>query len=68
MMPLINALEREGYPIAKINVFENTDFGIKYKIEAVPTFLILKNGTEIKRLIGSQTKVALLAALDTQEN
>ncbi len=49
--------------IAKVNVDDSPKLSAKYKIRALPTLVILKNGKEIKRLIGFNNEEQLLKAI-----
>ena len=49
--------------IEQVNVDENTDLAIKFKVNAFPTFLIFKNGKEMERFSGFRTKEELLNTL-----
>lgn len=40
--------------VAKLNVYENTDLGVRYQIQAVPTLIFFQNGVVVARLVGSQ--------------
>jgi thioredoxin 1 len=51
------------YKIAKIDVGKYPEIGTEFNIESVPAFIIFKDGKEVKRLIGEQTKQQLMDAL-----
>ncbi|RJX16594.1 thioredoxin [Candidatus Bathyarchaeota archaeon] len=36
----------------KLNVDENPTTAVKYRISAIPTLVILKNGVEVERIVG----------------
>jgi thioredoxin 1 len=66
MMPVIEELAADlggTVKVVKANVLENESLAVKYKIAAVPTFIVIKNGQEVGRLRGVQPKAALLEAL-----
>lgn len=42
--------------ITKVLVDDNKDIARKYRVMSVPTILIIKDGKEIKRLVGLQQK------------
>lgn len=42
--------------IAKILVDDNKEIALKYRVMSVPTMLLMKNGKEVKRLVGLQQK------------
>jgi thioredoxin 1 len=50
--------------ICKINVDENQANAAKYSITTIPALLIFKDGKEVNRIIGTQSKTDLLAALE----
>lgn len=49
--------------LVKINVDQNPINGLNYKITGVPTFIIFKDGKEVVRRIGAQSKQQLLDML-----
>ena len=46
--------------IAKVNVDETSSVAQDFGIQAIPTLVLFKDGNEIKRFIGLQTKEVLL--------
>ena len=50
--------------IAKINVDQNPISASEYQIMGVPTFIIFRNGNEIARRVGAQSKQQLLDMLE----
>ncbi|HPV70633.1 MAG TPA: thioredoxin [Candidatus Magasanikbacteria bacterium] len=65
MLPVVEeiAKELEGQTqkkIAKINVDEFGEMAEKYDVASIPTFILFKNGQEVKRVSGAQAKEALL--------
>lgn len=65
--PVISELAKEiqgKYKVGKINVLAYSSIGTKYEIESVPALLFFKDGKEVKRLIGEQTKEKMLATLE----
>jgi len=49
----------ESIPVAKINTDDNTDAASEYRISALPTLVFFKDGQEVARLLGLQSKTAL---------
>lgn len=43
---------RTEFDIAKINIDDDQDLAREYKIEAVPTMLVFKNGKKVDELMG----------------
>lgn len=44
------------YTFAKLNVDEDQELAIKYKVQSVPTFLFLKKGALVDFAVGYMTK------------
>lgn len=62
MNPILDEIEQE-YPdlkITRIDIDQNRDMLEKYDIQSVPTYLIIKDGNEIDRIIGAKPKFAFL--------
>lgn len=51
----------EGVRIAKVNVDEQKALAQRYQIRGIPAWLLFKDGKEIKRVSGVQSKEDLLA-------
>jgi thioredoxin 1 len=69
MAPVIEELadQLDGVvKIAQADVQQNEPLAVKYGISAVPTFLVFKNGQEVGRLRGLQSKARLLQLLETK--
>lgn len=65
--PIIEELAKEykdKIKIGKIEVGENPDTAVKYKIMSIPALLIFKDGKVIESRTGLQSKSALKAILD----
>lgn len=66
MAPVIEALAADlggTVKVAKVAVQRNEPLAVKYRIAAVPTFIIFRDGQEVGRLRGLQKKEALLEAV-----
>lgn len=50
--------------IAKMNVDENMATPAKFGVRSIPNMVILKNGVEAGRVVGSQPKDNIKAAID----
>ena len=58
------AAESQGrYRIAKLNVDENPQTSVRYRIASIPTLLIFKDGQLVDRLVGVQPKQAIAERL-----
>src|SRR5262245_35973203 len=50
--------------VAKLNIDENPQAAARYRVQSIPTLLLLKNGLEIDRLIGVQPKTEILRRVE----
>lgn len=50
--------------VREINVDENRETAIRFGIQSIPTLILFKNGEEIKRFIGLQTRKVLSRAIE----
>ncbi|MDL2292331.1 thioredoxin [Acholeplasma sp. OttesenSCG-928-E16] len=46
--------------VAKVNVDDNQNLAISYKVNSIPTVMIFENGVPTKTLVGVQSKNTLL--------
>ncbi len=54
--PVIDALAKDHtgeIVFGKLNVDENQEVAVKYEIMSIPTLLVFKNGTLVKRIVGA---------------
>jgi thioredoxin 1 len=49
--------------VGKLDVDANPQTAARYRVQSIPTLLILKNGQEVDRLVGAQPKAAILQRL-----
>jgi thioredoxin 2 len=64
--PTIEALARElagKVLIGKLDVDANTTSAARFGVQSIPTLLILKQGKEVDRLVGVQSREAILRRL-----
>ena len=54
--PILEELAGEGYHIGKVDVDQAPDLAGTYRVMSIPTLILFKNGEEVKRFIGLQTK------------
>ncbi len=69
MAPVVTELESEldgKVKAVKINVAEEADLARKYNVQAVPTFIMFRNGSESSRLVGSVPKSELAEFINGQ--
>ena len=63
--PVIEQLADEledKLPVGKIDVDEDRELAMEYGVMSIPTVIYFKNGVEVKRFVGVQTKDKLLEA------
>jgi thiol-disulfide isomerase/thioredoxin len=63
MQPVIQQLERSGIPIRHVDVETEPQLAQRYGVRSTPTFVVMRGGQEVTRLIGIQTAAELNAAL-----
>jgi thioredoxin 1 len=64
--PIVEQLAREysgKVVFGKLNVDENPDTAQKFSVMAIPTLLVMKNGTEVDRIVGVLPKSQLEAKI-----
>jgi thioredoxin 1 len=49
--------------VVKVDADENPDTVARFRVRALPTVIVLKNGSEVERIRGARTKKRLLAAV-----
>ncbi len=67
MAPVFSELEQEyggRLRAVKVNVASDGDLAMRYDVDAVPTFILFKNGKESARIIGAVPKEELSAMID----
>ena len=55
--------ERPDVKIAKVNVDEQMELAMEYKVSSIPTLLVFKGGSLEKKSVGMQPKEELLKLL-----
>jgi thioredoxin 2 len=67
LAPVIEELAAEmagRVRVAKLNVDENPATAARYRIQSIPTLLVLKGGRELDRIVGVQPKAAIVQRLE----
>ena len=64
--PILEERAGEGYHIGKVDVDQAPDLAGNYRVMSIPTLILFKNGEEVKRFVGLQTKDTLKALLDAE--
>ena len=51
------------FMVCKLNVDDQQDIALKYKVMSIPTLIVFKNGAEVKRSVGVIPKEEILALI-----
>ncbi|MDF1743132.1 MAG: thioredoxin domain-containing protein [Gimesia sp.] len=71
MSPLISRLKREGFSIKKVDVDQEPELARRFKVTSIPAFVLVIEGREVARSVGSTTESNLrrmLARIPTAES
>lgn len=49
--------------IGKLNIDENPDTAMQYRVMSIPTFIVFQNGQEVERLVGFMSKEEMMSQL-----
>ncbi len=62
LAPIIDQVAEEAadFVVGKVNVDEEPDLAMKYKIMSIPTLVAIKGGEVVKQSVGMQTKQQIL--------
>jgi thioredoxin 1 len=66
MMPILEELDQEysgKVKFGKVNVDEENELAERYQIMSIPTFIFMKNGKIIDKVIGAVPKTTLVKKL-----
>jgi thioredoxin 1 len=60
MSPLLEELAQAetSFAFAKVNVDENSELAMRFNVLSIPTFIVLKGGSEVGRFSGAMSKDA----------
>ena len=58
------AFENSKISIAKLNVDHAKDISTEYSVRGIPCLIIFKNGVEVDRIVGLQSKEEILTTLN----
>ena len=62
--PVVEELAEEGYAVGKVDVDQNMALAQQFRVVSIPTLILFKDGTEVKRFVGLPSKDELKAALE----
>jgi len=67
--PIVEEINKDSVTkFQMIDVDSEVELAKKFEIRSVPTFILIKNGTEIKRTTGAQTREQLEAFINYEKN
>lgn len=67
MGPIVEELAKEfegKYKIGKLNVDDNQDIAVRYRVMSIPTFLFFKDGALKETVTGAVSKNELISKLE----
>lgn len=59
MSPIVEGLQRQGYPVYKVDVDQRPDLAKQFRITGMPTFLLVVDGKEVMRQTGATSESQL---------
>lgn len=59
MSPIISRLQRQGYSIKKVNIDEHRDLANRFKVNLLPTFVLVVQNQEVSRIVGATSEAQL---------
>lgn len=64
--PIIDQIadERTDVKVCKVNVDDEQELAVQFKVMSIPTLLVFKDGQVVNQSLGSKPKAAILAMLD----
>ena len=68
LAPVIDQIAKETagrVRVGKLNVDENPQTATRFRVQGIPTLLVLQNGRETDRIVGVQSKEAIMERLIT---
>jgi thioredoxin 1 len=64
--PVVEDLKKEGFQFQIIDADYEQLLAKKFEVKSVPTFILIKNEKEVKRITGTQTKESLLEFIENE--
>ncbi len=58
------AQERTDIKVGKVNVDEQMDLALSYRVMSIPTLMVFRQGELVKQQVGAMPKASILAMLD----
>jgi thiol-disulfide isomerase/thioredoxin len=64
MVPVLQRMERDKFPIRRIDITEEHGLAQQYKVDRIPTLVLLVEGKEIKRFVGLTDEAELRSEMN----
>ena len=66
LMPIIEEIahSQDSIKVCKVNVDDESQLAMKYKVMTIPTLIAFKNGEVVGKLIGVQSKEKILSLFE----
>lgn len=64
MVPVLQRMENDKYPIRKIDITQHPDISRKYNVDRIPTLILMVDGQEVKRFQGVRSEKELRQAMN----
>ena len=55
--------ENDSIRVGKVNVDEQGELTMQFRVVSIPTFVVMKGGEEVNRIVGAASKSEILAML-----
>ena len=67
LSPVVDEIagEHPEIKVGKVNVDEEQELAARYRVMSIPTLIIFKDGKEVDRMVGVQSKEVLTRKLDS---
>ena len=52
MVPILQRMEQAGFPVRQIDITEDPELSKRFKVDRIPTLVLLVEGKEIRRFVG----------------
>ena len=64
MLPILKRMQSDGFPVRQVDITENPELARQYRVEAVPSMILLVRGRETKRFVGLTEESLLRRSLN----
>ena len=63
MVPILQRMERANFPIRQIDISEDPELTQRFKVDRIPTLVLLVEGKEVRRFVGLTSEEELRRAM-----